>query len=67
VAGIRTMVAGGFVRSRQIRQKLLSSYLAYHSPGEGLAGFVTRLDPPPISPRHRPFSCTALRRCRKLV
>jgi hypothetical protein len=66
-ADIRTMVAGELVRSRQIRQKLLSSWMAYHAPGEGLTGFVTRFDPPPMSPRHHPLSRAVLRRCGKLV
>jgi hypothetical protein len=35
---------------------LLFSFMAYRSPGEVLAGFDTRLDTPPISLRHHPFS-----------
>jgi hypothetical protein len=45
----------------------LSSFMAYRSPGEVLAGSVIRLDTQPISPRHHAFSRVTRRRCRKLV
>ena len=35
---------------------LLFSFMAYRSPGEVPAGLDTRLDTPPISLRHHPFS-----------